>query len=302
MAAARDEEIPMPRVVRCGLIQAANVLDPTQHSLADVKEAMLAKHLRMIDEAGARGVRILCLQEIFYGPYFPAEQHTRWYEFTERVPDGPTVRLMQEMAKKHEMVLVVPVYEEEATGVYYNTAAVIDAGGEYLGKYRKNHIPHCLPAFWEKFYFKPGNLGYPVFRTRYANIGVYICYDRHFPEGGRLLGLHGAEIVFVPSATTSGHSDNLWKIEQTSMAIANGYYVGTINRVGREAPWNFGEFYGSSYFCNPYGQILDIASRDQDELVVTDLDLDVIQKVRAHWQFYRDRRPETYGDIADDVL
>jgi beta-ureidopropionase len=292
----------MPRVVRCGLIQASNVLDPTQSSLADVKEAMLAKHLRMIDEAGAQGVRILCLQEIFYGPYFPAEQHTRWYEFTERVPDGPTIRLMQEMAKKHEMVLVVPVYEEETTGVYYNTAAVIDADGQYLGKYRKNHIPHCLPAFWEKFYFKPGNLGYPVFRTRYADVGVYICYDRHFPEGGRMLGLHGAEIVFIPSATTTGHSDNLWKIEQTSMAIANGYFVGTINRVGREAPWNFGEFYGSSYFCDPYGTILNIGSRDKDELVVSDIDLDLIQKVRSHWQFYRDRRPETYGDIADDVL
>jgi beta-ureidopropionase len=256
----------------------------------------------MIADAGTRGVRILCLQELFYGPYFAAEQDPRWYAFTERVPEGPTVKLMQEQARRYEMAMVVPVYEEEATGVYYNTAAVIDADGAYLGKYRKNHIPHCLPAFWEKFYFKPGNLGYPVFKTRYAAIGVYICYDRHFPEGGRALGLNGAEIVFVPSATTSGHSDNLWRIEQTSMAIANGYFVGTNNRVGREAPWNFGEFYGSSYFCDPYGQILVQGSRDQDELVVADLDLDLIQKVRAHWQFYRDRRPETYADIARDVL
>ena len=173
---------------------------------------MIAKHLRLIDEAGARGVQILCLQELFYGPYFAAEQDVRWYAFTERVPDGPAVRLMQEQARKHRMAMVVPVYEEEATGVYYNTAAVLDADGSYLGKYRKNHIPHCLPGFWEKFYFKPGNLGYPVFRTRYATIGVYICYDRHFPEGGRLLGLHGAEIVFVPrpppaaTPTTSGRS------------------------------------------------------------------------------------------------
>ena len=202
------------------------------------------------------------------------------------------------------MVLIVPMYEEDAetSGIYYNTAAVIDADGGYLGKYRKNHIPHCLPAFWEKFYFKPGNLGYPVFKTKFATIGVYICYDRHFPEGGRMLGLHGAEIVFVPSATTTGHSDNLWKIEQTSMAIANGYFVGTNNRVGREEPWNFGEFYGSSYFCNPYGEILAQGSRDKDELVVADLDLDLIGKVRAHWQFYRDRRPESYGDIGKDVL
>ncbi|HET6897705.1 MAG TPA: nitrilase-related carbon-nitrogen hydrolase, partial [Vicinamibacteria bacterium] len=264
--------------------------------------AMIAKHVRLIEEAAGRGVQVLCLQELFYGPYFAAEQDPRWYQFTERVPDGPTLRLMQEIAKKHAMVMVVPVYEEEAKGVYYNTAAVLDADGSYVGKYRKNHIPHCLPAFWEKFYFKPGTLGYPVFKTRYATIGVYICYDRHFPEGGRMLGLHGAEIVFVPSATTSGHSDNLWKIEQTAMAIANGYFVGTNNRVGREAPWNFGEFYGSSYFCNPYGEILSIGSRDKDELVVADLDLDLIDKVRAHWQFYRDRRPESYQDISRDVL
>jgi beta-ureidopropionase len=292
----------MPRVVRCGLIQASNVKSPAEAGLPDIRQAMIDKHLKLIAEAGAQGVRILCLQELFYGPYFPAEQDPRWYAFTERVPEGPTVELMQEQARKHEMAMVVPVYEEEATGVYYNTAAVIDADGRYLGKYRKNHIPHCLPAFWEKFYFKPGNLGYPVFKTRYATIGVYICYDRHFPEGGRALGLHGAEIVFVPSATTTGHSDNLWRIEQTSMAIANGYFVGTNNRVGREAPWNFGEFYGSSYFCDPYGQILVQGSRDKDELVVADLDLDLIQKVRAHWQFYRDRRPETYGDLGKDML
>ena len=292
----------MPRYVRCGLIQASNVKSPAEASLAEIREAMIAKHVPMIEEAGARGVQILCLQELFYGPYFAAEQDTRWYGFTERVPDGPSVKLMQDLARKHRMAIVVPVYEEETTGVYYNTAAVIDADGGYLGKYRKNHIPHCLPGFWEKFYFKPGNLGYPVFRTRYATIGVYICYDRHFPEGGRMLGLHGAEIVFVPSATTSGHSDNLWKIEQTSMAIANGYFVGTNNRVGREAPWGIGEFYGSSYFCDPYGQILTIGSRDKDELVVADLDLDLIQKVRAHWQFYRDRRPESYGDIGRDLL
>jgi beta-ureidopropionase len=292
----------MPRLVRCGLTQAGNALAPEGDNLAQVREAMIAKHLRLIEEAGQKGVQILCLQELFYGPYFAAEQDPRWYAFTERVPDGPTVKLMQEQARRYQMAMVVPVYEEEATGVYYNTAAVLDADGSFLGKYRKNHIPHCLPGFWEKFYFKPGNLGYPVFKTRYGTIGVYICYDRHFPEGGRLLGLHGAEIVFIPSATTSGHSDNLWFIEQTAMAIANGYFVGTNNRVGREAPWNFGDFYGSSYFCDPYGKILSQGSRDRDELVVAELDLDLIQKVRSHWQFYRDRRPESYGDIARDVL
>jgi beta-ureidopropionase len=292
----------MPRVVRCGVIQAGNVKSPESASLAEIRDAMIEKHLAMIADAAAKGVQILCLQELFYGPYFAAEQDPKWYAFTERVPDGPTVKLMQEQAKKHGMAMVIPVYEEEATGVYYNTAAVLDADGSFLGKYRKNHIPHCLPGFWEKFYFKPGNLGYPVFKTRFATIGVYICYDRHFPEGGRALGLHGAEIVFIPSATTSGHSDNLWNIEQTSMAIANGFFVGTNNRVGREAPWNIGEFYGSSYFCDPYGTILSQGSRDKDELVTADLDLDMIQKVRSHWQFYRDRRPETYGDLAKDLL
>jgi N-carbamoylputrescine amidase len=292
----------MSRVVRCGLVQASNVKSPAEASLADVRQAMIDKHLSLIQTAAERGVQILCLQELFYGPYFAAEQDPRWYQFTERVPGGPTIELMQGIARKHQMVMVVPVYEEEARGVYYNTAAVLDADGSYLGKYRKTHIPHCLPAFWEKFYFKPGNLGFPVFKTRYATIGVYICYDRHFPEGARVLGLHGAEIVFVPSATTTGHSDNLWKIEQTAMAIANGYFVGTNNRVGREAPWNFGEFYGSSYFCDPYGQILTMGSRDRDEVVVADLDLDMIDRVRAHWQFYRDRRPDAYGELAEDVL
>jgi N-carbamoylputrescine amidase len=206
---------------------------------------MIQLHLPLVEQAAQDGVQILCFQELFNGPYFCAEQDTRWYGLAEPVP-GPTTERMSALARQHEMVMVVPVYEEEMAGVYYNTAAVIDADGTYLGKYRKTHIPHCLPAFWEKFYFKPGNLGYPVFETRYGTIGVYICYDRHFPEGARALGLAGAEIVFIPSATTTGHSEYLWKMEQPAHAAANGYFVGTNNRVGKEAPWNFGEFYGTS--------------------------------------------------------
>jgi N-carbamoylputrescine amidase len=217
---------------------------------------------------------------------------------TERVPDGPTIKLMQKIAAKHHMVIVVPVYEEEMTGLYYNTAAVIDADGKYLGKYRKNHIPHCHPGFWEKFYFTPGDLGYPVFETRYARIGVYICYDRHFPEGARILGLNGAEIVFNPSATVAGLSEYLWELEQPAHAVANGYFIGAINRVGTEKPWSIGEFYGKSYFCNPRGKIIAQASRDKDEVVVADLDLDMIEEVRRVWQFFRDRRPESYGEIT----
>lgn len=289
----------MARMVRCGLIQAANVEKDTSKPIEQIKKAMIDRHVELIHEAGKKGVQILCLQEIFYGPYFCAEQETRWYESAERVPDGPTVKLMQELAKAYQMVIIVPLYEEEMTGVYYNTAAVIDADGKYLGKYRKQHIPHCQPGFWEKFYFKPGNLGYPTFKTRYGTVGVYICYDRHFPEGARLLGLNGAEIVFNPSATVAGLSEYLWKLEQPAHAVANGYFVGAINRVGTEAPWNIGEFYGQSYFCDPRGQIVAQAGRDQDELVLADLDLDVIKDVRNTWQFYRDRRPETYQDMAE---
>lgn len=288
----------MPRNVRCSLIQATNVVPPDQ-PIDRIKTAMIDKHVGYIEQAAAAGAQIVCLQEIFYGPYFCAEQKTRWYESTEAVPDGPTTRLMMDLARKHEMALIVPVYEVEQTGVYFNTAAVIDSSGKYLGKYRKNHIPQVDPGFWEKFYFRPGNLGYPVFDLGFAKVGVYICYDRHFPEGARALGLNGAEIVFNPSATVAGLSEHLWKLEQPAHAAANGYFVGAINRVGTEAPWNIGEFYGSSYFCDPRGQIFAQAGRDRDEVLTADLDLDKIAEVRNTWQFFRDRRPETYTALTN---
>jgi beta-ureidopropionase len=287
----------MPRIVKCGLIQATNACG-TDEKIETIREANIEKHLGYIDQAGQQGVQILCMQEIFTGPYFCAEQNKRWYDAVEAIPNGPTTKLMQEYAKRYQMVIIVPLYEEEATGIYYNTAAVIDADGTYLGKYRKNHIPHTAPGFWEKFYFKPGNLGYPVFETRYAKVGVYICYDRHFPEGARELGLNGAEIVFNPSATVAGLSEYLWKLEQPAHAVANGYFIAAINRVGYEAPWNIGEFYGQSYFCDPRGQFLATAVRDKDALITAELDLDQIREVRNTWQFFRDRRPETYSGIA----
>ena len=287
----------MARTVRCGLIQTRNVLGPDRE-LAAIKKAMLDRHVTLIGEAARKKVRILCLQELFYGPYFCAEQETRWYHLTERVPDGPTVTLVRKLAKKHRMVIVAPIYEEDQPGIYYNTAAVIDADGSYLGKYRKTHIPHCKPGFWEKFYFRPGNLGYPVFDTAHAKIGIYICYDRHFPEGARALGLNGAEIVFNPSATVAVLSEYLWKLEQPALAVANGYFVGAINRVGTEAPWNIGEFYGSSYFCDPRGRIVAEGPRNKDAVVVADLNLDMIEEVRAVWQFFRDRRPDAYGALV----
>ncbi len=288
----------MPRNVRCSLIQATNVVPPDQ-PIDRIKTAMIDKHVGYIEQAAAAGAQIVCLQEIFYGPYFCAEQKTRWYESTEAVPNGPTTRLMMDLARKHGIALIVPVYEVEQTGVYFNTAAVIDSSGKYLGKYRKNHIPQVDPGFWEKFYFRPGNLGYPVFDLGFAKVGVYICYDRHFPEGARALGLNGAEIVFNPSATVAGLSEHLWKLEQPAHAAANGYFVGAINRVGTEAPWNIGEFYGSSYFCDPRGQIFAQASRDRDEVLTADLDLDKIAEVRNTWQFFRDRRPETYTALTN---
>jgi N-carbamoylputrescine amidase len=287
----------MQRIVRGGLIQAT-LCESTTKPVSLIKQAMIEKHVALVAEARKRGAQVVCLQELFYGPYFCAEQESRWYELTERVPDGPTTRLMCELARKHDVVLVVPVYEEDLTGVYYNTAAVIDAGGTYLGKFRKMHIPHCAPGFWEKFYFRPGNLGYPVFETRVGKLGVYICYDRHFPEGARCLGLNGAEIVFNPSATVAGLSEHLWKLEQPAHAVANGYFVGAINRPGFEEPWRIGEFYGQSYFCDPRGQMLAVGGRDCDDIVIADLNLDLIREVRNTWQFYRDRRPETYGALV----
>ena len=285
----------MSNIVRVGLIQASNVKGPECIDQA-IKQAMIDKHLKLIKQAAAKKVKILCLQEIFYGPYFAAEQNTRWYKLAEKVPNGPTTKLMQTLAKKYKMVMVVPLYEEEQTGEYYNTAVIIDADGRYIGKYRKNHLPHCWPGFWEKFYFRPGNLGYPVFQTKYAKIGVILCYDRHFPEGARILGINGAQIVFNPNATVSGLSEHIWKLTMPAYAALNQYYVGVINRVGKEY-WKTGDFYGTSYFANPRGKIIATASRTKDEVLVSDLDLDYIREVRDNWQFYRDRRPETYGDI-----
>jgi N-carbamoylputrescine amidase len=288
----------MARTVRAGLIQAT-LCESAASSAEKIKQAMIDKHVDLVAQAADQGAQVLCLQELFYGPYFCAEQDPKWYGMTERIPDGPTTRLFADLAKQHGMVMVVPIYEEDLTGVYYNTASVIDADGEYLGKFRKIHIPHTAPGFWEKFYFKPGNLGYPVFDTRVGKVAVYICYDRHFPEGARCLGLNGAENVFNPSATVAGLSEYLWKLEQPAHAVANQYFIGAINRPGVEEPWKIGEFYGQSYFCNPRGQIIAEAPRSGDAIVVEDLDLDMIREVRNVWQFFRDRRPETYDGIVE---
>ena len=278
----------MARTVTSAIVQVAWTGD---------KESMIELHEKHVAEAAAAGARVMCFQELFYGPYFCQVQDTEFYSYAEAIPDGPTTKRFQELAAKHEMVLVLPMYEREKAGFLYNTAAVIDADGTYLGKYRKTHIPQ-VKGFWEKFYFRPGNLGYPVFETAVGTVGVYICYDRHFPEGWRALGLAGAEIVFNPSATSRGLSAYLWQLEQTSAAAANMYFVGAINRVGIE-PLGDNDFYGTSYFASPRGQFVDGTASDRtEELVVRDLDLDQIDEVRSQWAFYRDRRPDLYGALT----
>ena len=269
----------------------------TQTTWTGDKQSMLNKHEQFAREAKAQQAEVICFQELFYGPYFGITEDAKYYEYAEPA-HGPIVQRFAALAAELSMVIVLPIYEEEQPGVYYNTAVVVDADGSILGKYRKNHIPN-LDKFWEKFYFRPGNLGYPVFETAVGKIGVYICYDRHFPEGARALGLNGAEIVLIPSATSRGLSEYLWRIEQVSHAVANGYYVGTINRVGIEAEYGDDDFYGQSYFVNPRGQFVgDVASNQEEELVVRDLDLDLIAEVRNTWQFFRDRRPDAYSDLT----
>ena len=277
--------------VRIALVQSAWTGD---------KENMIKAHEERARQAAAAGARIVCFQELFSSPYIGQVQDATYYAYAEPVP-GPTVQRFQALAAETGAVLVLPVYEEEQPGVLYNTAAVVDADGRYLGKYRKHHIPH-LDKFWEKFYFRPGNLGYPVFDTAAGRIGVYICYDRHFPEGWRALGLAGAEIVVNPNAAKPGLSNRLWELEQPAAAAANGYFVAVPNRVGRESG-EFGDeavdFYGSSYVVDPQGNFVgEKASSTDEELLIRDLDLDLIRRVRTDWQFYRDRRPDSYGELV----
>jgi N-carbamoylputrescine amidase len=288
-----------------------------QHALADVSglrslEAaelracsarLVDAHEQLLRTAAHQGAQIACLQELFNGPYFCAEQDDRWLAIAEAIgaaedasEAGPTVKRLCGLARELKMAIVAPIFERAMAGAYYNTSAVIDGKGVLRGRYRKSHIPQLHPGFWEKFYFTPGDLGYPVFDLGFAKVGVYTCYDRHFPEGWRQLGLGGAQIVFNPSATVAGLSEYLWKLEQPAAAVANQYFVAAINRVGVEGPWNIGEFYGSSYVCDPRGQIVAQASRDRTQVLMADVDLAKIDEVRRIWKFYRDRRPETYGE------
>ena len=278
----------MANVVRAAIVQTTWTGDV---------ESMIAKNADYARQAAAQGAKVMCFQELFYGPYFCQVQEPQHFDIAEPIPDGPTTRRMMELAKETGMVLVVPIFEKEDDGVFYNTASVIDADGSFLGRYRKQHIPQ-IDGFWEKYYFRPGNGGYPVFDTAVGRIGVSLCFARPFPEGWRALGLNGAKIVFNPSATSRGLSMYLWNLEQPAAAVANEYFIAAINRVGTE-PYGDNDFYGSSYFVDPRGQIVgDAASDTNEELVVRDLDLDLVDTVRKTWAFYRDRRPDAYDELV----
>jgi len=278
----------MGSVIRAALVQTNWTGD---------KESMIKAHEEYARQAAGQGAKVICFQELFYGPYFCQVQDPQYYSYAESIP-GPTTERFQALAAELGMVMVLPMYEQEQPGVLYNTAAVVDADGSYLGKYRKTHIPQ-VKGFWEKFYFRPGNLGYPIFDTAVGRIGVYICYDRHFPEGWRALGLAGATIVFNPSATSRGLSSYLWKLEQPASAVANEYFIGAINRVGIEADLGDDDFYGTSYFVDPEGKFVgEVADAHNAEMVVRDLDMDLLEQVRDRCAFYRDRRPYAYDSLV----
>ena len=271
----------------------------------------LAAAERGVRNAAAKGAQIICLQELFRSEYFCQVEDHKYFELGEPIP-GPTTERMQELAKELGVVIIASLFEKRTAGLYHNTAAVIDADGSYLGKYRKMHIPDD-PLFYEKFYFTPGDLGFQAFDTKFARIGVCVCWDQWYPEAARLTALRGAQILFYPTAIgwhpsekekygTRQHSS--WETIQRGHAIANGCYVAAPNRIGHEAP-DGGEgieFWGQSFICDPAGQILARASVDQEEVLVIEADLNAVDTQRTHWPFLRDRRIDAYSDITRRLI
>lgn len=281
--------------VRVGIIQMSCVQD---------KESNLNKAIGKIREAASGGAQIVCLQELFTSLYFCDREDYDHFQLAESIP-GPATEVLQQVARENRIVIIASLFEKRAQGIYHNTAAVIDADGGYLGKYRKMHIPDD-PAYYEKFYFTPGDLGYKVFTTAYAKIGVLVCWDQWYPEAARITSLMGAEILFYPTAIgwstaqdrpTNEEQFNAWQTIQRSHAVANGVHVVSVNRVGMEQEGAM-KFWGGSFFSNPFGRILYQASHDQEEVMVQELDTDKTDSYRTHWPFMRDRRIDSYQPIT----
>lgn len=283
--------------VRLGLVQMAVSRRPEEN---------LKKAVRGIETAARKGARIISLQELFRSPYFPQEENARGFSLAESIP-GPTTRALSEVARRHEVVIVAPLFEKRAEGIYHNTAVVLDSDGSLAGKYRKMHIPDD-PGYFEKFYFTPGDLGFQSFTTRYAKIGVLICWDQWFPEAARLTALAGAEILIYPTAIgwlskepagARKTQRTAWELIQRSHGVANGVFVASVNRVGREGKIRF---WGGSFVSGPFGQVLAQAGAEREEVLIADCNLDQIKKTREGWPFLRDRRIDAYQDLSNRFL
>ena len=288
----------MPDKFAVGLIQMSCSLDPRQN---------LAKAEARIQEAAKQGAQIICLEELFRSQYFCREENADLFELAEPVP-GPSTETLSKLARSLNVVIIASVFERRAAGIYHNTAAVIDAGGTFLGKYRKMHIPDD-PLYYEKFYFTAGDLGFPNFDTRFGRLGVLVCWDQWYPEGARLSSLGGANVLFYPTAIGWHPSEkeefgaaqlDAWRTIQRSHAIANGVFVAAVNRVGLEGPPESSlEFWGHSFVCDPFGQILAEASADKEEILVVECDPRRVEEVRRNWPFLRDRRIDAYSPILN---
>ncbi len=283
--------------VKIGLIQMSCVKD---------KSSNVSKTIEKISDAAAKGAQIICLQELFTSLYFcDIEDHDNFL-LAKAIP-GPSTDVLSKIAKEKNVVIIASLFEKRSSGLYHNTTAVIDADGKYLGKYRKMHIPDD-PGFYEKFYFTPGDLGYKVFETKYAKLGVLICWDQWYPEAARITALMGADILFYPTAigwakhqdeTTNTEQYNAWQTIQRSHAVANGVHVVSVNRVGEEGNM---KFWGGSFVSNPFGSLLFKASHDHEETIVIEIDLEKSEYYRTHWPFLRDRRIDSYEPITKRFL
>lgn len=279
-----------------------------QMSCLKDKSANLKKGIEKIREAAKKGAQIVCLQELFTSLYFCDREDYENFNLAEPIP-GPSTEVLQKVAAETKTVIIGSLFEKRTKGIYHNTTVVIDADGSYLGKYRKMHIPDD-PAYYEKFYFTPGDLGYQVFKTAYAKVGILICWDQWYPEAARITSLMGAEILFYPTAIgwsteqdlpTNDEQYQAWQIIQRSHAVANGVHVVSVNRVGLEQDGTM-KFWGGSFISNPFGRILSQASTDQEEVIVQEIDTDKTESYRTHWPFLRDRRIDSYQPITKRFL